>query len=376
MGARAVADAVVELGDVARAAGQLADELAKAPEAAALLGDGDGQQRLAFLAHLGALCDEAQAVEVHVGAAQDGGVGLALGLVLRYVLLDGGHGQRACGLDDAARVHEDVLDRGAHGVGVDGDVVVHQPLGDAEGFFAHELDGGAVGEQAYVLQRHARAGLHGLDHGVGVAHLHADHLDLGAHGLDVIGHAADQPATADGDEHRVEPLAAQALQLAQYLHGNGALACDHVRIVKGMHESEPLLLLQLQRVLVGIGEALAGQHHLAAQRLHGVDLDLRGGRGHHDHGAHAELARAHGHALCVVAGRGADHALLQLLGCQLRHLVIGAAQLEAEHRLLVLAFEQHLVVQAPAQCARRLQVGLDGHVVHARREDFLQVVER
>jgi len=38
--------------------------------------------------------------------------------------------------------------------------------------------------------------------------------------------------------------------------------------------------------------------------------------------------------------------LLQLLGGQVRHLVVGAAQLEAAHGLLVFAFEQYRVVQA------------------------------
>jgi hypothetical protein len=34
------------------------------------------------------------------------------------------------------------------------------------------------------------------------------------------------------------------------------------------------------------------------------------------------------------------------LGAQVHHLVVGAAQLEAEDRLLVLALEQHLVAGA------------------------------
>jgi hypothetical protein len=73
----------------------------------------------------------------------------------RHVLLDGGHRHRAGRLDDAARVDEHVLDGGADRVGVDGDEVVDQLAADAEGFLAHQLDGGAVGEQAHVAQRHA-----------------------------------------------------------------------------------------------------------------------------------------------------------------------------------------------------------------------------
>jgi hypothetical protein len=99
----------------------------KRRKAAALLGNRHGKQGLALLADLGALGDEAQAVEVHVGAAQDGGVGFAFGLVRGHVLLDRRHRQRAGRLDDAARVDEDVLDGRAHGVGVHGHEFVHQP---------------------------------------------------------------------------------------------------------------------------------------------------------------------------------------------------------------------------------------------------------
>jgi hypothetical protein len=41
----------------------------------------------------------------------------------------------------------------------------------------------------------------------------------------------------------------------------------------------------------------------------------------------------------VVAGRGADDAALEFLGRQAGDLVVGAAQLEGEHRLHVLALE-------------------------------------
>ena len=40
------------------------------------------------------------------------------------------------------------------------------------------------------------------------------------------------------------------MMLAQDLHADRALAGDHVRIVERVHEGEPLLSLQLQRVRV------------------------------------------------------------------------------------------------------------------------------
>ena len=372
---------VVELGHVARAAFQGADAFAEPAEAAALLGHGDGEQRLALLAHLGPLGHEAQPVEVHVGAAEHRGVGLAGGAVGGDVLFDRGHRQRAGRLDDAAGVDEHVLDSGADGIGVDRHEAVDQPAaGDAEGFGAHQLDGGAIGEQAHVGQRDPVAGGDRLHHRVGVVHLHPDHLHARAHRLDVVGHARDQPAAADGDEDRVQPVGAgafaDALHLAQDLHRDGALAGDHVGVVERVHEGQAALLLQHGGVLVGVGIALAVQHHVAAEAAHRVDLELRRGGGHHDDGGGAQLAGAHRHALRVVAGRGADHAAGQLLGRQVRHLVVGAAQLEAEDRLLVFALEQHRVAQPLAEVARPLQRRLDRHVVHPRIEDAGQVVGR
>jgi hypothetical protein len=76
----------------------------------------------------------------------------------------------------------------------------------------------------------------------------------------------------------------------------------------------------------------------------------------------------------MVAGRRTDHTLFQLFRLQVRHLVVGAAQLEAEHRLLVLAFQQHPVVQAAAQVLRGFKGRLDGHVINARGQNFLQIV--
>jgi hypothetical protein len=125
---------------------------------------------------------------------------------------------------------------------------------------------------------------------------------------------------------------------------------------------------------VGIGIALAVQNHFAAERHHRVDLQLRRGDRHHHQGLATELARAQRHALCMVAGGGADHAAGEFVAPQMRHLVVGAAQLEAEHGLAVFALEQHMVAQAPRQGACRLQRRLDRHVVDAGVEDALEVV--
>ncbi len=359
-----VGDAVVELGHRARS-----DELAETPERTALLGNGHREKSLALLAEFGALGNEAQAVEIHIRATGDGDQRAPLQLVRFHVLLDGSHAQGAGRLQDAARVLEDVLDGGAHGVGVHHDEIVDQRPRDAKGLLAHQLDRGAVGEQSHVGQLHAPAPAHRLQHGIGIGGLHADDADLGPQRLDIGRHAGDQPAAADGHEDGVD----RPLVLAQDLHRHRALAGDHVGVVEGMHEAQSLRLLQFQRVRMGVAVAVAVQHDLAAQRMHGVDLQLRCRHRHHDDGAAAQLLRRQRHALRVVAGRGADDAARQRLGVQVRHLVVRAAQLEAENRLLVFALEQHVVADAARQRARRLECGFTRHVVDAGGEDALQV---
>ena len=199
-----IVDAVVELGHRARATRQVANQSAKPPKAAALFRNRHGEQRLALFAHFGPLGDKTQAVKVHVGAAQNRGVGFAFCFVCGNVFFDGGHRQGACGLDDAAGVYKHVFDGGANGIGIDGHEFVHQLAADAKGFFADQLDGGAIGKQTHIAQRDTFFGADRLHHGVGIVHLHANDLDLGPHGLDVVGHTRDQAAAADGDKHRIK----------------------------------------------------------------------------------------------------------------------------------------------------------------------------
>ena len=367
VGDRRLRDAVVELGHRARA-----DHFAEAPEAAALLGDRHREQGLALLADLGALGDEAQAIEVHVGAAGDRDVGLAVRRVRVHVLLDGGDAERAGRLEDAARVLEDVLDRGARGVGVDDDPFVDELARQAERLRADPLDGGAVGKEADVGELDALAGVDRSHHRVGVVHLHADDADLGPHRLDVRRDARDQAAAADGDEDGVD----RPLVLAQDLHRDRALAGDDIGVVERMDEGEAALLLERHRLRIGVGVAVAEEHHLGAERADRGDLERRRGRRHDDQRLATESTRREGDALRVVARRGADHAARQRLRREVRHLVVRAAQLEAEHRLGVLALEEDPVVEPRRERRRRIERRLDRDVVDARSEDLLEVARQ
>ena len=137
------AETVVEFGDRA-----LPQDFAELEKAARLLGDLHGEQRFARLAEIRAFGHVAQLVEIHVGAAVDGDDALVLPVVQRAILLDARHRQRTGGLDDGARVFEDVLDAGADFVGVDQHDFVDVLAAQAEGFFADALHRHAVGKDA------------------------------------------------------------------------------------------------------------------------------------------------------------------------------------------------------------------------------------
>ena len=273
--------------------------------------------------------------------------------------------QRAGRLHDAPRVVEDVLDGGADLVVGHAHHFVDDLLGDGERVHADLAHGDAVGEDADVVERHAPARLQRAVHRVGLERLDADDLHVGPQGLDVAGDARDEPAAADGDEHGRQV----ALALAQDLLADRALAGNHQRVVEGMDRDGAALAAAVVAAHLGVRVAVAVQHHLGAQAAHRLDLDLRRGLRHHDHGADAELARREGDALRVVAGADGDHAARALGLGQVRDAVVGAAQLEAEDRLQVLALEQDRAAQPARQARRRVERRLPADVVDAAGQD-------
>ena len=208
-----------------------------------------------------------------------------------------------------------------------------------------------VGEQPDLAQHHPFAGGQRRLQAVGILRLDADHANIRTQVLDVGGDPGDQAAAADRHEDRVEAAAV----LAEDLHRHRALSGDHVRIVVGWDEGHAFALGQLQGMGQRIGEGVAVQQRLAAARQHALDLELGSGARHHDHRPHAQALRRQGQALGMVAGGGGDHPAGLLLVAQARDTGVGAADLEGEHRLQVLALEQHPVAQALGQLRRDLQ---------------------
>ena len=287
-----------------------------------------------------------------------------------HVNLHASHRQGAGWLQDRAGVFKNILDRGAYLIGGNGDHAIHHLAGDCKAVLAHLAHGHAIGEQPHLLQPHPPACRQRAGHRIGIHGLNANDLHLGPERL-YIGPDAGNQATA---AHRHVDHIRWLRTLAQDLQGDGALASDHVRVVEGVDEAEAPFSGESPGLAAGGVVVVAVQHHLGAAIQHRLHLHLGGGDRHHDHGPAAQGLGPEGHSLGVIAGAGGNHAQRQLLGAEARHLVVGAPQLETEHRLQVFSFQQHPVGEAGRQGGGRIQGRLDGHVIDAGPQDPLQIV--
>ena len=214
------------------------------------------------------------------------------------------------------------------------------------------------------------AGFERAAHRIGVHRLDPDDLDAGLHALEVRRDAGDQPAAADRHEYGIDRLR----RLAQDFDADRALPRDHIGVVVRMDEGQPAAAAEPGGERIGFVVRIAVQDDAGAARDDRVDLDLRRGDRHDDRRAALQALRGECHALGVIARRRRDDTALQLRRRQLRHLVIGAAQLEGEHGLHVLALEQQCVADALRQRACRFERRLDRDVVDARAQDALEVI--
>ena len=137
----------------------------------------------------------------------------------------------------------------------------------------------------------------------------------------------------------------------------------------GWMKVRPVSATSVIAVGLRVRVAVADEDDLGAARLHRLHLDRRRRARHDDDGAQPELLRRAGDALGVVAGAGRDDAAGALGGAEVGDLVVGAADLEAEDGLQILALEVHAVAQPRRQPRRELERRLAGDVVDAAGED-------
>ncbi len=161
--------------------------------------------------------------------------------------------------------------------------------------------------------------------------------------------------------------------LTEDLQRDGALTRDHVGVVERMDEGQGVFTFETERVEVGVRIAVAVQHDVAAVGPDSIDLESRGGHGHDDHRLAPEPLGCERHALGMISRRSTDDAASKLFCRQMRHLVIGASQLEAEYRLAVFALQEHLVRKTFGEASRGLQRRFDGDVVDACSQNLLKI---
>ena len=118
--------------------------------------------------------------------------------------------------------------------------------------------------------------------------------------------AADQPTSADGDEHGVE-----VGRLPGELHADRALAEQCLQLIVRMHRQgaarRPPRLAGGERVRV----AFADNHQLRSVLVDPLGLRRGGDRRHEDLGAYAELSRGIRHRGAMIATGGSDHACIR-----------------------------------------------------------------
>src|SRR4030095_872177 len=104
----------------------------------------------------------------------------------------------------------------------------------------------------------------GGDHAPRSADLSADDLYVAAQIFDVRADARDQSAATHRNEDRMQ----RRTVLIEYLHADGALPGDHVRVVKRMDENVAVLRHQVVRVIARFVEVVAVQDHARAEIAH------------------------------------------------------------------------------------------------------------
>ena len=251
--------AVVEFSDAAFVQG--VDE---GFERARFFRDGDGQDGFAFFADFGAFGDVAQAVKVHVGAAEHASQVFAFKLLPLDVFFHSGHRQCPCRFCDGAGVFEYVFDGGADFVCRNRDDFIDGVFTDIPGFFPDLFNRHTVCKDTYFVQDHPLTGRHGGLQAVGVFRFHADHFDVRAQVFDVRRHAGDQAAAAHGDEYRVHGLG----KLPHHFHGYGALPGNNVRVVVGRDVGVAVFFDQLLGMGGSFVEGVAFEYYPGAPVPH------------------------------------------------------------------------------------------------------------
>ena len=272
-------------------------------------------------------------------AARDNGHGLERGVNLAEE--EGGNTGGSGALGNGLLAFQQGHDRCRDLVLGNRDDVVHIFLHDAEGQVAGRQNMDAVGDGGAVLDGGDLAGAVGHKHGRHGRRLHADDLDIGTHGLDGNGNAANKTAAADGDDDLLD-----IGELLKNLEADGPLAGDDIGVIEGVGKGVALFPGQALGFAGGIVIDARYQNDIGAVAARGLHLQDRRALRHADHRTDAELGRRERHALGVVAGRAGDDPVTGLLRREIADLVVGTADFERAGLLQVLGLDEEVFAEA------------------------------
>ena len=200
--------------------------------------------------------------------------------------------------------------------------------------------------------------------------LDADNLHFRAQVFQIGANTRNQTAPAHRHKNRVQRIGV----LSNDLHPDRALTGNDIGIIKRVDERVAFRVDEFHRMRKGVVKTVALQNDFRASTLHGINLDRRRIRAHHNGCRNPQARGRQRDALRMVARTRRDHALFPERGVQPLELVVGAATLEAEDRLKVFTFQQDRRSKPFTQRVSGLQRRLDGHVINARLENLLDVL--
>ena len=188
-----------------------------------------------------------------------------------------------------------------------------------------------------MAQLHPLTLLDGGVHGSCAGSLHTDDLAGGIEHLNGHGDTADQTAAADGHNNL-----GCIRQLLQDLQADGALAGDHIGIVKGVSKGVTLFFGKTLSFPGCIVINTGNQNHFCAIALSSFHLADGGAGRHANNRLNAQLGGRERHTLGMVTGRACDHAPGGFFRCQRPDLVVGTPELKCAGQLQVFCFDVHI----------------------------------
>ncbi len=274
MGLLTIGKAVIKLGDLS-----LPQELTEPLETSRTFRDRDRQDCLTTLTELRSLRHVAQTVKVDIGTTIERNQGLSFNLPLLHIALQSSHSECPGRLGNRAGIIKNIFDCGTDLVRANQYHLIHQLLADSIGLLTDLAYRHSIGKDPHLLESHSPFRRQSGVQGRGVVRFDPDHPDIRIEILDVGGHSSNEPSPTYWNKDRVD----LPRVLPQNLHRDGSLSSNHIRIIIGVNQRQLLLLCQLQGMAVSLIIGVSGQHRPGTILTHGLNLDIRGGTGHHNH---------------------------------------------------------------------------------------------